>query len=70
MVGRHKAQRESLVIVRTTELKSQNLEHEAKRRQIRQVAKHDIKFPLLHKRIRPTPAFRKVFRPSRPCLVA
>ena len=69
MVGRHKAQRESLVIVRTTELKG-NMEHDAKRRQIRQVAKHDIKFPLLHKRIRPAPAFRKVFRPSRPCLLA
>ena len=31
MVGRHKAQRESLVIVRTTELKG-NMEHDAKRR--------------------------------------
>ena len=70
MVGRHKAQRESLVIVRTTVLKSNNLEHDAKRRQIRQVAKHDIKFPLLHKRIRPAPAFRKIFRPSRPVLLA
>ena len=64
MVGRHRAQRESLVIVRTTELKG-DLEHEAKRRQIRQVVKHYIKFPLLLKRIRPKPAFRKVFRPSR-----
>ena len=69
MVGRHKAQRESLVIVRTTELKG-DLEHEAKRRQIRQVVKHYIKFPLLHKRIRSKPAFRKVFRPSRPVLLA
>jgi hypothetical protein len=25
---------------------------------------------LLEKRIRPAPAFRKVFRPSRPCLIA
>ena len=69
MVARHKAQRESLVIVRTTELKLE-LEHNAKRRQIRQVAKHDIKFSLFHKRIRPSPAFRKVFRPSRPVLLA
>ena len=69
MVGRHKEQRESLVIVRTTELKG-DLEHEAKRRQIRQVAKHDIKFPLLYKRIRPAPAFRKIFRPSRSVLLA
>ena len=69
MVGRHKAQRESLVIVRTTELKG-DLEHEAKRRQTRQVVKHYIKFPLLHKRIRPKPAFRKVFKPSRPVLLA
>ena len=50
MVGIHKAQRESSVIVTTTQLKG-NLEHNAKRSQIRQVAKHDIKFPLLHKRI-------------------
>ena len=50
MVGRHKAQRESLVIVRTTELKGE-LEHEAKRRQIRLVSNHDIKFPLLHKKL-------------------
>ena len=69
MAGRHKAQRESLVIVRTTELKG-DIEHEAKRRQIRQVAKKDIKFPLLHIRIRPAPSYRKVFRPSRPVLLA
>ena len=50
MVGIHKAQRESSVIVTTTQLKG-DLEHNAKRRQIRQVAKHDIKFPLMHKRI-------------------
>ena len=50
MVGIHKAQRESSVIVTTTQLKG-DLEHNAKRRQIRQVEKHDIKFPLLHKRI-------------------
>ena len=55
----HKTQRESLVIVRKTELKG-DLEHDAKRRQIKQVAKYDSKFPLLHKRIRPAPAFRKV----------
>ena len=50
MVGINKAQRESSAIVTTTQLKG-DLEHNAKRRQIRQVAKHDIKFPLLHKRI-------------------
>jgi large subunit ribosomal protein L18Ae len=69
MVGRHKAQRESLVIVRTTILKG-NVEKEAKRNYIRQVVKDGVKFPLLEKRIRPAPAFRKVFRPSRPCLIA
>ena len=69
MVGRHKAQRESLVIVRTTIIKG-DVEHEAKRTYIKQIVKHDIRFPLLQKRIRPTPAFRKVFRPSRPCLIA
>ena len=50
MVGIHKAKRESSVIVTTTQLKD-DLEHNAKRRQIRQVAKHDIKFPSLQKRI-------------------
>ena len=69
MVGRHKAQRESLVVVRTTELKG-DMEHVAKRKQIRQICKHDLKFPILHKRIRVAPAYRKVFRPSRPCLLA
>ena len=69
MVGRHKAQRESLVIVRTTILKG-NVEKEAKRHYIRQIVKDGVKFPLLEKRIRPVPAFRKVFRPSRPCLLA
>ena len=69
MVGRHKAQRESLVIVRTTILKG-NVEKEAKRHYIRQIVKEGVKFPLLEKRIRPSPAFRKVFRPSRPCLLA
>lgn len=69
MVGRHKAQRESLVIVRTTVLKG-DMEHEAKRRHIRQVAKHDIKFPLLRKRIRTNPSYRQTFRPSRPNLIA
>lgn len=69
MVGRHKAQRESLVIVRTTVLKG-DIEKEAKRVYIKQIMKHDVRFPLLNKRIRPAPAFRKIFRPNRPCLVA
>ena len=47
MVRRHKAQRKSLVIVRTTKLRG-DLKYEAKRRQIRQIAKHYIKFPLLN----------------------
>ena len=70
MAGRHKAQRESLVIVRTQVLKSKNLEHDAKRRQIRQIMRHDLRFPILHKRIRNEPSYKQVFRPSRPVLVA
>lgn len=69
MVGRHKAQRESLVVVRTTILKGK-IEEEAKRNYIRQIAKPDARFPILSKRIRVSPAFRKVFRPNRPCLIA
>lgn len=69
MVGRHKAQKESLVVVRTTLLKGK-IEEEAKRNYIRQIAKNDAKFPILSKRIRVSPAYRKVFRPSRPCLIA
>ena len=69
MCGRHKAQRESLVIVRTCILKG-DIEHVAKRNYIKQIMKPGMKFPLLTKHIRPSPAYRKIFRPSRPVLLA
>ena len=68
MIGRHKAQRESLVIVRTSILKEP--EKTCRRNYTKQVIKAEAKFPILNKRIRPTPSFRKVFRPSRPTLLA
>jgi hypothetical protein len=67
MVGRHKAQRESLVIVRTTEIKG-DIEKVSKRNYTKQIAKEGIKFPQLQKRIRPAKAFRKVFHAHRPNL--
>ncbi len=70
MAGRHKAQRESLVIVRTTEITGDVAEN-AKRTYITQVAKEGIKFPLLHKRLRPArKTFRTVFKANRPALYA
>ena len=59
IVGRHETQRESLAIVTITELKGY-IEHNTKKKQIRKISKHDIKFPLLYKRIRPSPVFRTV----------
>ena len=67
MVGRHKAQRESLVIVRTTEIKG-DVEKLSKRAYTKQIVKEGIKFPLLQRRIRPPKAFRKVFHAHRPNL--
>jgi large subunit ribosomal protein L18Ae len=70
MAGRHKAQRESLVIVRTTEI-SGNVAEEAKRNYTTQILKEGIRFPLLHRRIRPArKTFRTVFKATRPNLVA
>jgi large subunit ribosomal protein L18Ae len=70
MAGRHKAQRESLVIVRTTEITG-NVAEESKRSYTTQIVKDGIKFPLLHRRIRPArKAFRTVFKATRPNLVA
>jgi large subunit ribosomal protein L18Ae len=70
MAGRHKAQRESLVIVRTTELTG-DVAEESKRNYTSQILKEGIKFPLLHRRIRPArKSFRTVFKATRPNLVA
>jgi len=70
MAGRHKAQRESLVIIRTTEIKGDVAEN-AKRTYSTQVAKEGIKFPLLQRKLRPyRKAFKTVFKATRPNLFA
>jgi hypothetical protein len=70
MCGRHKAQRESLVIVRTAEIKG-NVEENARRSYTKQIVKEGIKFPLLQRRIRPArKTFRTVFLAHRPNLFA
>jgi large subunit ribosomal protein L18Ae len=69
MAGRHKAQRESLVIVRTTEIA--DVAENSKRSYTSQIVKEGIKFPLLHRRLRPArKTFRSVFKATRPNLVA
>jgi large subunit ribosomal protein L18Ae len=70
MAGRHKAQRESLVIIRTTEVTGDVVEN-AKRTYTTQVAKEGIKFPLLQRKLRPAKkTFKTVFKASRPNLFA
>jgi hypothetical protein len=66
MAGRHKAQRESLVIVRTTEIKGQ-LDKEVRRAYTRQLVKDGIKFPILNRRLRQAKrSLRTVFKASKP----
>ena len=70
MAGRHKAQRESLVIVRTTEITGDVTEN-AKRTYSSQVARDGVKFPLLQRKLRPyRKTFRTVFKATRPNLFA
>ena len=69
MAGRHKAQRESLTIVRTTELKG-DLVKTSRRTYIRQIVKANARFPLLHKRVRSSPRYRSTFQANRPNLIA
>lgn len=69
MAGRHKAQRESLIIVRTTELKG-DIAKVCRRNYTKQIVKPDVKFPVLHKRIRCAPRFRSTFQANRPTLCA
>jgi large subunit ribosomal protein L18Ae len=70
MAGRHKAQRESLVIIRTTEVTGDVVEN-AKRTYTTQVAKDGIKFPLLQRKLRPArKTFKTVFKATRPNLFA
>jgi hypothetical protein len=67
MTGRHKAQRESLVVIRTAELQG-NIEKVARRASIRMITRPGVKFPILHKRIRPDRRYTKVFQANRPNL--
>lgn len=69
MAGRHKAQRESLNIIRTTELKG-DLFKNCRRAYIRQVVRPEAKFPVLHKRIRTAPRYRSTFQANRPSLLS
>lgn len=69
MSGRHKAQSESLIVVRTTELKGKNLDKECRRAYTRQLVKEGVKFPILQRRLRPhSKSLRTVFKASRPNL--
>ena len=67
MAGRHKAQRESLTVIRTTELKGDLLKT-CRRAYIRQIVRPNIKFPILHKRIRCAPRYQCSFQANRPVL--
>lgn len=70
MAGRHKAQRESIVIVRTHEITG-DIEKEARRPYIKQIVKEGIRFPILQRRLRPArKTFRTVFKANRPNLFA
>ena len=69
MAGRHKAQRESLVIVRTTQIRGKNLEKECRRTYTKQLVKEGIKFPILQRRLRPARrTLKTTFKASRPNL--
>lgn len=67
MCGRHHAQRESMTIVRITTL-SGDLSKTLRKANVRQFAQQQIKFPLLHRRIRCARRFRTVFNAKRPNL--
>jgi hypothetical protein len=69
MAGRHKAQRESLTIVRTTELKG-DLVKNCRRAYVRQIVRPGSKFPILHRRVRSAPRYRTIFQANRPSLNA
>ena len=70
MAGRHNAQRESLTIVRTTQITG-DVAEKAQRTYTSQVAREGVRFPLLHRRLRPArKALRIVFKANRPYLYA
>ena len=71
MAGRHKAQRESVTIVRTTILPEKELVDSARRNYTKQIVRESIRFPVLSRLIRSDrKAFRSVFRANRPSLFA
>lgn len=68
MGGRHKAQTESLVIVRTTKLSSEEVKN-IKNPSTQQLSRDGIKFPVLQRILRPSrKTFKSVFKADRPNL--
>ena len=71
MAGRHKAQRESVTIVRTTVIPADKVEENARRVYTKQVIKQGVRFPVLSRLIRNSDRqYRTVFKASRPSLFA
>jgi large subunit ribosomal protein L18Ae len=74
LAGRHKAQRESVTIVRTTEIraaKDEKIEDKVKRVSVKQIVKEGVRFPILTRRLRAArKTFRTVFKASKPNLFA
>ena len=71
MAGRHKAQRESITIVRTTVLPAAEVEEKCRRVYTRQIVKEGIRFPVLSRLIRNSDkSYRTVFKATRPSLFA
>ena len=69
LAGRHRGQRESIHIIRTTEI--QNAAKDARRYSVRQLLRPNLKFPKLHNTIRPsTKQDRSTFQANRPLVVA
>ena len=68
MCGRHHAQRESLTIVRITQVTG-DLAKTIRKAEVRQYVNPTAKFPLLHRRLRSaTRRHRNVFSAKRPAL--
>lgn len=71
MAGRHKAQRESVTIVRTTTLPEKEIGDVARRNYTKQIVRENIRFPILSRLIRSDKkAYRSVFKANRPSLFA
>jgi len=71
MAGRHKAQRESVTIVRTSVLPSATVEENCRRVYTKQIVKEGIRFPVLSRLIRNNDKqYRTVFKATRPSLFA